>query len=65
MCTLAGKLCQSEYPIPIKADWSDHLEEERETQEQNKDKDNVSDIEDWDGDLEKTEKIQSAITKEQ
>ena len=49
ICTPAGKLCPTEYPLPIKADWSDDSEEEKETQWQNKDKDKYSDIEDWDG----------------
>ena len=40
--------------MPLKADWSDDLEEEKDTQGQNKDEDNFSDIKDWDSDLEKT-----------
>ena len=37
----------------LKADWSDDLEEEKDTQGQNKDEDNLSDIKEWDGDFEK------------
>ena len=50
ICSPSGKLCPNEYPIT--ADWSDDSEEGKETQEQNKVKDNLSDIEDWHGDLE-------------
>ena len=50
---LTGKLCLTEYPIPFKEDWSDDLEEEKDTQGQNKDGDHFSDIIDWDSDLEK------------
>ena len=39
--------------MPLRADWSDDLSEEKDTQGQNKDEDNLSDIEDWNGDLEK------------
>ena len=53
ICTPTGNLCLIKYPIPFKADWSDDLEEEKDTQGQIKDEDNFSDIEDWDGDLEK------------
>ena len=50
ICTPTGKLCPIEYSIPFKADWSDPLEEEKDTHGQNKNEDNFSDIKDWDGD---------------
>ena len=50
ICSPLRKLCLSEYPIT--ADWPDDSAEGKETQEQNKAKDNFfSDIEYWDGDL--------------
>ena len=58
ICTLTGKLCPTEYPIPIKEDWSDNSEGETETQEQNKSNENFSDIEDWDGDLERWKNLE-------
>ena len=58
VCTTTGKLCPTEYPIPFKADWSDDSEEEKDSQQQNKNEDNFSDIEVWDGDLEKHKKLE-------
>ena len=52
-CTPTGNISPNQYPIAMTADWPDDSEEEKETQEQNKDKNNFSDIEDWAGDLEK------------
>ena len=53
ICTPTGNFLPTEYPIPIKADWSEDSEEKKETQRHNKDKDNFSDIENVDGELEK------------
>ena len=35
-CATIGKICPTEYPIPIKEDWSDDSEDKKESQEQNK-----------------------------
>ena len=63
ICIPKGILCPIKYPI--KADWPDNSEEEKECQEQSKDKDTFSDIEDWDGDLEewKWEQIKTMIIR--
>ena len=53
ICTPTGRLCPNEYS---KADWPDNPEDEKESQEQNKDKDNFSDIDDWVADLEQQKK---------
>ena len=50
ICTPEGKLCPIEYPI--KSDWPDDSEKEKESQEQNNVKDNFSDIKDSVADLE-------------
>ena len=49
ICTPARKLCLNEYPIPIRSDWSEDSEDEKEFQEQSKDKNYLSKFIDWDG----------------
>ena len=47
ICTTTGRQCTKEYPLPLKSDWSDSEEEEKGTNEQNKEEeieDGVSDL---------------------
>ena len=52
ICTPARKQCPTEYPMPLKSDWSDSEEEEKDTNEQHEEE-----IEDWDSDLQKQKEL--------
>ena len=52
-CTPVRKQCPTEYPMPLKPDWTDSEEEEKDLKEQNEAEE---EIEDWDGDLQKQKK---------
>ena len=60
ICTPVGKICPTEYPIPLKSDWSDSEEEEKDTNEQNKVEEEVQD---WDSDLQKQKEIKEKEVK--
>ena len=47
-----GNTFPTKYHMSLKAHWSDDSEEEKDAQGQNRDEDKLSDIKDWDGDLE-------------